>query len=136
MDPDKFRAYEDVVVALVTATEEHPQTGEVIELLYLLGIDKSDGRQIIQHALETERIRYNTLLQLTCENITPIMPPQVRAAIEAVIDYGWNPEREDAQHFYDDGEDLSGHAFGDLITLKNWLSGGNEAVEDYLEDHE
>jgi hypothetical protein len=62
------------------------------------------------------------------------LPAEVREALEAILAYCWDDEREDAQGQYHENDgNLSGHIFGRIVTVKNWLEGTNKTPADFLD---
>jgi len=63
----------------------------------------------------------------------PKLPAEVKAALEATIEYGWAAELKDAEEQLREDGTLEGHAFANLVTLDNWLNGKAATPESYCE---
>jgi hypothetical protein len=63
----------------------------------------------------------------------PKLPAEVKAALEATIEYGWADELKNAEECLRENGTLEGHAFAHLVTLDNWLNGKTATPESYCE---
>ena len=60
---------------------------------------------------------------------------EIRDAIQEVVSYNWQDEREDFDQMVNEGESPDGewHIFQRLVTLDNFLHGTSDTAKDHIE---
>ena len=63
-----------------------------------------------------------------------VIPDAIRKALEALLEYEWVCERNDATDTRDEETGLiePNHIFRDIVTLRNWIDGTTTEPEEYV----